>query len=167
MSNATATVLILHLVTGLLLVACAMMPGPGPVSRVMTLLAGLGIAGWGAWVFLFGGWHLVGYRMVALPILAVAVLLKSAVQAARRPDPVPYPPVRPLAPEPRHVGPPMPSTAGPVDPVLGHGNQPHDPWATLYASMAARSQEPGPRQEPGPKQEPGPGPHPSSDPRAW
>jgi len=148
MSSGVATVLIMYVVSGLLIIACAMMPGQGPLSRVVTLLVGLLIAGWGGWIIVFGAWHLVGTRLAVLPILAVLVLLKSLILVSRQPHPVPYPKATPLPdyhqPQPRQA---QPRGAQPPEPPAQYWHvataqpdeRPRDPWAALYASTAARA----------------------------
>jgi hypothetical protein len=160
MSSGVATVLVLYVVSGLLMVACAMVPGQGPLFRVVTLLVGLAIAGWGTWIIVFGAWQLVGNQLAVLPILAVLVLLKSLALAMRRPDPVPYPVASPL---PQRTMPAAQPAVRVIRPQVGYpvagppvrsvppaprqapgtatrqADRPRDPWAALYASTAARA----------------------------
>jgi hypothetical protein len=89
-------VLSYHLSTGLLLAISGLLPGQGPLWRVLTMLGGLIVAGWGAWLYLFDGWHLTGYRWLILFVIAAVALTKSVIASTRQPDPVPYPAYSPL-----------------------------------------------------------------------
>jgi hypothetical protein len=86
----------LYAIGGLLLAGTALLPGSSTLARVLKAVIGLGLAGWSAYVFLFGGYILLNYYVAALPFIlafqGVRAMMKRRENAAGTSDAAPAAP---------------------------------------------------------------------------
>ncbi|MBT8227724.1 MAG: hypothetical protein HKP61_12725, partial [Dactylosporangium sp.] len=65
-------VLAVYAVSGTLAFGCAFLPGAGPVGRLLSILAGVGLLGWTANAYLLNGWYLTSPLIAAVPLVLLA-----------------------------------------------------------------------------------------------
>jgi hypothetical protein len=82
--------LIAYVVGGILLAAASLLPGNSIGWRIFSIVVGLGVAAWAGYVFLFGGWIIISFKILILPIVLV---VKSIVTTVKRKDTAPAAPM--------------------------------------------------------------------------
>lgn len=145
-------ILILYLVGGVLMLLTSPLPGQSIGWRVFSAVGGLALIVWGGWVFLFGGWYLISYYVVAMPILVAVGNVVTMFKTRNQPEPSSYgPPTPGIAPygPPQGYAPQPPYGAGPQQPHPGAGPQ-YGPPPQGYPPHPPQQGPYPPQQHPGP-----------------
>jgi hypothetical protein len=85
--------LLAYIVGGLVLAATAFLPGNKVIWRVISGVIGLGMAAWAGYVFLFGGFIIISFKILLLPIILGVRGIISAVKRRKEPPAPNYGPL--------------------------------------------------------------------------
>jgi hypothetical protein len=77
-------ILLAYIVGGILLFVTSLLPGSSTGWRIFGMVAGLGVALWSAYVLLFGGWIIVNFYILLLPIILAVRAIVAAVKSRKQ-----------------------------------------------------------------------------------
>ncbi|MBN1172545.1 MAG: hypothetical protein JXA67_10275 [Micromonosporaceae bacterium] len=138
--GATDYILAVYAVSGTLALGCSLLPGAGLVGRLVNIMAGIGLLGWTANVYLRDGWFIDTPVVLVVPLALVAYAAVTMVSLQRHAEHEPClarvgrQAMAPPATQNRR-GPGRRTLPGEYSSTpINHAPPPHDPWAALYAS---------------------------------
>jgi hypothetical protein len=70
-----------YVVGGITLAAVSLLRGNKVGWRIFSIVAGLGMAAWAAYVLLFGGWIIISLKILILPVV---LIVRSIITAVKR-----------------------------------------------------------------------------------